>query len=399
MGRGGFKIAKLFGINIRVDWSWLIILALIVWNLAIGFETVHPDWAGTLRWGVALVAAFLFFASVLAHELAHSLVARSHGVPVRNITLFLFGGVSNIQQEPKSPGNEFTMAIVGPLTSIIVGGILVGIGFLVAGPEVGIMQAPGQALADLGVAETLLFWLGSVNIILGVFNLIPGFPLDGGRVLRSILWGATDNLRTATRWASWTGQAIAWTMILAGIAAAFGVDVPIVGEGLVNGLWFAFIGWFLSNAAVQGYRRVVIHDILEDVPVREMMRRDPPVVAPNATVSALVHDHIMGTDDHSFPVVQGDELRGVVTLEDVREIDRDRWQDTYVREIMTPREELVTVTPETSADEAFDELMQRDVGQLPVISEGHLVGLLRRRDVVRWLRLHSELGQDRMQRV
>jgi Zn-dependent protease/CBS domain-containing protein len=388
--RNGLRIARVFGIDIRVDWSWLLIFVLVTWNLSAVFAGAHSDWGPWLNWGVAFVAAVLFFLSVLAHELAHSLVAKARGMPVRNIKLFLFGGVSNIEREPPSPGAEFLMALVGPLTSIVLGLLLVVAGGFTA-PVGDAMADPEAVVAGLSPLATLLMWLGSINVLLGIFNLVPGFPLDGGRILRSIFWAVVDDLRRATRWASWIGQGIAWLMIVAGVSMIFGVQIPFLGGGVSSGLWLAFIGWFLNTSAVASYRQVVVQDILEGVPVSRMMRSNPPSVAPGISVDELVHDGVMGTDDHAFPVVEEGRLVGLVTLEDVRAIPRGSWGSTAVGEIMTPADRLVSVTPEEDAAEALNQLQARDVRQLPVMRNGSLAGLLRRRDVVRWLQLHSEL--------
>jgi CBS domain-containing protein len=228
-------------------------------------------------------------------------------------------------------------------------------------------------------------------VTLGIFNLIPGFPLDGGRVLRSILWAATDNLRRATRWAAWVGQAIAWLMIMAGIAMTFGVQIPFFGTGLGGGLWLAFIGWFLNSASAQSYQQLVIHDVLEGVSVSRMMRVNPPVCSSRCTVGRLVHDHIMGTDDQAFPILEEGRLVGLVTLEDVRKVGRDAWELAIVRDIMTPAEKLIVASPDEDAGLALEKLSSNDVRQLPVLSNGELVGLLRRRDIIKWLQLHAEL--------
>jgi Zn-dependent protease/CBS domain-containing protein len=381
--RSGIRIARVFGINIRIDWSWLLIFVLITWNLSAVFNNTHPDWGVWLTWGIALVASLLFFSSVLLHELAHSLVAKARGIPVRSIRLFLFGGVSNIEREPPSPGAEFIMALVGPLTSIVLGLILVFIAGAGAAPVGDAISDPSQVVAGLTPAITLLAWLGSINVLLGLFNLIPGFPLDGGRIVRSIMWAITDNLRQATRWASWLGQGIAWLMILGGIAMVFGVQIPFFGQGLTGGLWLVFIGWFLNNGAVVSYRQVVIQDILEDVLVQRVMRTNPPTVSAGITVDALVRDGIMGTDDHAFPVVDDGQLVGLVTLEDVRSVSQSDWERTSVAEIMTPASDLVTVTPDQDAAEAMTKSQRRDVRQLPVMSNGTLAGLLRRHDLVK----------------
>lgn len=388
----GFSIGHIFGINIRVDWSWLFIFVLVVWNLSVVFGGVHPEWGAALIWGMAVVAALLFFGSVLAHELAHSLVAQARGIPVRHITLFLFGGVANIQKEPTSAGAEFIMAIVGPLTSVVLGGLLLVVGVASAGPVPDVATSPNQFLASLGPLTTLLLWLGSVNIIVGLFNMLPAFPLDGGRVLRSFFWAAVGDLRRATRWASWIGQAIAWLMILVGIGMVFGLQFPILGSGPINGVWLAFIGWFLNSSASRSYQQVVVQDMLGGVPVRRIMRTNPPTVPPNISIASLVHEYVMGTDDHSFPVVEGDRLVGMICLHDVRDVPRAEWETTLVREAMTPEGSLITAKPEEDAAEALERLQQQDVRQLPVTRNGTLEGLLRRRDIVRWLQLESELG-------
>jgi Zn-dependent protease/predicted transcriptional regulator len=386
----GIRIGRLYGINIRIDWSWLFIFVLITWNLNVVFGQLHPDWGMGMRWGIAILASLLFFASVLAHEMAHSLVAKAHGLPVRNITLFLFGGVANIQREPESPRAEFLIAIAGPIMSVLIGVVMVGVA-VITGLNGQPGASPAQLIAGLSPANTILLWLGSINIILAIFNMIPGFPLDGGRVLRSILWALTNNLRRATRIASWVGQAVAWMMIAAGIAMAFGFQIPLLGTGLISGLWLAFIGWFLNNASIQSYRQVAIKDILEGVPVTRLMRSDPPTVNPDCAVSDLVHTHVMGTDDQAFPVLESEQLVGIVTLDDVRRVPRSDWDTVYVRDIMTGKDNLVTINPENDAAEALEKLMQRDVRQLPVVrSNREFIGLLRRRDIMRWLQITSE---------
>ena len=391
--RSGFRIGRIFGIEIRVDWSWMLILLLVVWSLGTMFGGIHREWGPPLAWGMAILAAILFFVSVLAHELAHSLVATARGIPVRNITLFLFGGVSNIQREPESAGGEFAMAILGPVTSLVIGAVLLWIALIDTGLRA-ILTNTVQVFGRLGPLLTLVVWLGSVNVTLGLFNLIPGFPLDGGRVLRSALWAVTGELKRATRLAAGVGQAIAWLMILGGIAMTFGMQVPFFGTGLGGGLWLAFIGWFLNSASVQSYQHVVVHDILEGVPVSGMMRTAPPTCDPGCTVARLLHEHILGTDDQAFPVLDGGRLIGLVTLEDVRGVRRDAWDTTTVRDIMTPANQLVTVTPEEDAAQALEKLTGLDVRQLPVVREGNLVGLLRRRDIIKYLQLHAQLRRS-----
>jgi CBS domain-containing protein len=282
------------------------------------------------------------------------------------------------------------MAILGPIASIVLGGVLLSIAFIDTGLRV-ITTDITQVLGRLGPLLTLVVWLGSINVTVGLFNLVPGFPLDGGRVLRAILWKVSGNLQRATRWAVGVGQIIAWLMILAGIAMTFGVRIPFFGMGLGSGLWLAFIGWFLNSASVQSYRQVVIHDVLEGVPVSRMMRADPPICQADCTVARLIHEHILGTDDQAFPVLEDGQLVGLVTLEDVRRVTRSAWDTATVREIMTPTGKLVVVTPAEDAAQALEKLTSVDVRQLPVVHDGRLVGLLRRRDIIRWLQLHAEL--------
>lgn len=389
----GIHIGRIFGINIYIDWSWIFIFLLVTWNLGAGvFPDLHPQWGTALVWGTAFIASLLFFASVLAHELAHSVVAKSQGIPVSNITLFLFGGVSNIQREPTSPTAEFVMAIVGPLTSLLLGVIFLFLSGTMATSLSVLSGDPAGALAQLNPLSTLLLWLGPINILLGIFNLIPGFPLDGGRVLRSILWAITKNLQVATRWASWVGQVVAWVFIIAGISMIFGISIPFFGTGFISGLWLAFIGWFLNSAAVQSYRQLVIEDLLGGVSVMQLMRAHTPTVTSSLPVSALVHDHIMGTDERAFAVVDNDRLVGLVCIEDVRKAQRAQWDTTTVNQIMTPLSQLVIATQSEDASKALNDLAGRDVNQLPVVEGGRLVGMLRRSDIIRWLQLHSELA-------
>jgi Zn-dependent protease len=251
---GGFSLGKIFGIAIRINFTWLLILPLIAWNLSTAFANAHPDWSIGLTWGIGLVAALLLFVSVLAHELAHSLVAKKQGIPVDDITLFLFGGVSDIEEEPKSPGGEFLMAALGPLTSFVI-----GIALLLLGGSITDIQASGMnaenLLSRLSPFGTVVFWLGSINIVLGIFNLIPGFPLDGGRILRSVVWAISDNLQLATVVAATAGKVIAFLMIGSGILMILGIRIPFFGTGVFNGIWLALIGWFLFSGAQRQSRR------------------------------------------------------------------------------------------------------------------------------------------------
>lgn len=285
------------------------------------------------------------------------------------------------------------MALAGPVASLVLGLFLTAVAAVTA-PTGRTPTSPVQVIAQMSPLATLLIWLGSVNILLGFFNLLPAFPLDGGRVLRSLLWAVSNSLRRATRWACWISQGIAWLMTVAGISMVFGIQIPFFGSG-IGGLWLAFIGWFLKNgSAVMSYRQVVLQDALEDVPVTKVMRANPPTVTPVTTIDALVHDGIMGTGDHAFPVVEQEKLVGMVTINDVRTVPSTSWDDTTVGQIMTPADQLVSVSMDEDAAEALNRLLAHDVRQLPVMRNGSLAGLLLRRDIVRRLKLESEPQRD-----
>jgi Zn-dependent protease len=389
----GFRLGKFFGVNVNIDWSWLLIFTLVSWSLAATFSQVHPEWTTATRLGLAIIAALLFFLSVLLHELAHSLVANARKHPVRSITMFLFGGVSNIQKEPTTPWDEFIITIVGPLTSFILGFmfIVLGAGGAILNGINNVSAAnPLQMLSRMGPLSTIFVWLGSVNILLGIFNLIPGFPLDGGRVLRSILWGLTNNLVKATRWSAWVGQLVAWGLILSGIAMIFGTRIPLLGTGVFNGMWIIFMGWFLQNAAAQSYRRVLVQDVLEDVPVKKMMLTDLPAVPANITAEALVNNHIVGSDNRDFLVSEDGQPVGLVTVDDIRKLSPETRHSTLLREIMTPSQKLEVVAPEANVSEAFDRLQNQNIPELLVMHGNNIVGLLRRKDIIRWLELQSQ---------
>lgn len=390
--QNGFGVGRIFGIQIRIDWSWLLIFALVTWSLATLFGSMHSDWTVLMNWGLAVIAASLFFASILAHELAHALMARRMGTPVRNITLFMFGGISNIQKEPNSPLSEFLIAIVGPFTSFLLGSafLVLGMGSIVLNNTS--FLNPSVALSQIGPIGTIFTWLGSINILIALFNLIPGFPLDGGRIVRSSLWAVTKDLPLATRLASILGQVIAWALILLGIAMMFGVNIPLLGTGFLNGLWIVFISWFLQNAAVQSYRKVVIQDVLEDVPVKQMMYTDVPIVEAGISVQMLIDKYLMQSDHRAFIVFETDRMIGLVTMEDIRAVDPNSRERVMIRDVMTPSEKLIVVAPEEDALDALFRLQGEDIRQLPVVTGDRIVGLIRRKDILRWLQLQSQFG-------
>jgi Zn-dependent protease/CBS domain-containing protein len=390
----GFRVGRISGVEVRVDWSLLIVFWLIVVNLGGGlFPARHPDWSPLLSWGVAAIAAVLFFLSVLAHELSHALVGRANGVPVAGITLFIFGGLAHMRGEPRSPRAELLMTVVGPLTSLVIGAVATGWGAHLARPAIVDAGDPLRAFQDVSPFATMLLWLGPINIMLGLFNLIPAFPLDGGRVLRAALWAGTRDLAKATRWAAWIGQAFGLLLILAGVNMLLGLRVPWFGRGLVPGLWTAFIGWFLYRAAAASTSSVLISDLLADVPVARLMQRDPVVVFPELSIATTVDQYFMASEDRAFPVIDGDRLVGIVTLGDVRNLRPEDRPNMRIREAMTPAPQLIVAAPDETAASALAKLAQHNVEQLPVVDgTGRLVGMIRRRDVARWLELQPRRG-------
>ncbi|MFQ5905982.1 MAG: site-2 protease family protein [bacterium] len=367
-----WKVGRIAGIDIRIDSSWLVVFFLVTMSLALFyFPHTYSDWTRWEYWSIGILTSLLFFASVLIHELAHSIVANKQKDRVRSITLFIFGGVSQISHEPATPGKEFTMAIVGPLSSVGLG-ILFGFLWFLARP----VSMPFSALFR---------YLSSINFVLAVFNLVPGFPLDGGRVLRSIVWRATGNLKAATRVASVSGQAVAWLLIFLGITLA-------IRGVLISGLWFAFIGWFLHSAAVRGYQQVVMREMLQDIRAEDLMSRDFETVGPDLTVEELISEHMLKKGKRTFLVEEGGRNVGIICLEDVKSVPPELRTSKTVKEMMTPGSELRTVFPDDDGNVVMARLNEKDVHQVPVIDSGALVGIVCRSDVIRHLQLRSELG-------
>lgn len=369
--KGSLRMGRIAGIEIGIHYTWLLAFVLISLSLAQGFfPQAYPGWNPGTYWVTGILAALLLFVSVLLHELAHSLVAQARGLPVQSITLFIFGGVSNIGEEAEKPSVEFVIAIVGPLTSLALAGIFWGA-----------LQAIGKPESALAA---MLYYLFLINALLAAFNILPGFPLDGGRVLRSILWSTTGSLTKATNIAATVGRLFGWALI------ALGAFRLLTGDFL-GGLWIAFIGWFLSSAADASRRDVTLREHLRGVPVREVMDPNTETVSPQTSVEEVIRSIFLQDRRHAVPVCQNDRLVGIVTLSDVKVVPQPKWSQTSVAEIMT-RQPLYRVTPEDDLNSAMRLLTQHDINQVVVLHEERLVGLLNHADIIRHLHLSQELG-------
>jgi Zn-dependent protease/CBS domain-containing protein len=301
----------------------------------------------------------------------HSLVAQAAGIPIHSINLFIFGGVSQMTEEPKQPQVELRMALAGPLASLVLGGIFLSIWYwLIDIPE---------------FMKAMCFWLGWINIFLAGFNLIPGFPLDGGRVLRSLLWWHNQDLRKSTRIASNIGRGIGYLLILGGIAMVFFGD-------WINGLWLALIGWFLENAAASSYRQLALQDILTDHKVRELMTQDCPTIQPETTIQEIVNEQILASGRRCFPIAQHNRLLGLITLHDIKAVPREQWPSKTAAEAMTPFAKLKSVSPEEDLSTAMQILTEQNINQLPVVKDGNIIGMIARDSLLSFIGIRSELG-------
>ena len=371
MNRRGISLVRVLGIPIELDYSWFLIFALVVWTLAAGtFPSEFKNWPTTEYWLVGIATAIVFFLSLVLHELGHSVVARHYGIAVRSIRLFVFGGVSQIEAEPPSAKVEFLMAVVGPLVSFALAGVFAGLG------AVFVTVSPLLALAK---------YLAYINGALGLFNLIPGFPLDGGRVFRALVWGITNDLRRATVIAGNLGRLIGFLLIL------FGAYQVFIGN-FVNGLWIGFIGWFLENAAMSQVRQQRLHDLLTGRRVSQAMSTNYTSILPDTTIQTLVDNQVLGNGQRSFVVQEGNRVAGLLTLHDIKGLPRIEWPVMTVSQAMIPLAQVRRIRPDEELWTAIEEMNRDGVNQLPVMTDGHMEGMLRREDIISYLRNLRDLG-------
>ncbi len=371
-----FRVGRIFGIEIEIDWTWFIIFAIIAFALSGGLLRDRlPGLIPPARWLLALVTSLLFFASVLVHELAHSLVAKRCGLGITGITLFIFGGVSKMSDEPRSPKMELKIAIAGPATSVALALMFLGLAHL--------FGSPFATRHPIGVISG---YLAAVNGMLAVFNLMPGLPLDGGRVLRAALWGALMNLREATRIASYLGQALGMGMIF------FGMLLFFLMRGGLSGIWLAFIGWFLVQGAQASYQQLRLRQALSAVPVSQAMTPEVIAIPADATLDQVVHHYVMTYNHPAFPVVDDGTVLGILCLGDIRQVPREQWPYTLARQVTPPLTPEHTVSPMDNAWEALTKIAATSCGRLLVMADGRLLGILSRTDIMRAMQMRLELG-------
>jgi Zn-dependent protease len=361
----GIPLGKILNIPVNVDYSWFLIFILLTWSLAISYyPSEFRHWSSALYWVLGAITTIMLFVSVLLHELGHSIIALRYKIPVRNITLFIFGGVAQITSEPPTAMAEFWIAIAGPVVSFLLAGVFYLLEFIF------------QSLTPL---FALMKYLAYINATLGLFNLIPGFPLDGGRVFRAVVWGTSGDFRKATRIASGTGRVIAYLFILAGVYFIF-------SGNFAGGIWIAFIGWFLESAAQSQVQQMAIRDLLAGRKVLQAMSHNYTIISPSITLQRLADNQILGEGRRFFIVQDENGVRGALTLQSIREIPRDQWPYTSAEQAMIQAGSMQWVHPDTELWDALERMDQNGVNQLPVIQDDQIAGLLTRENVISFLR-------------
>jgi Zn-dependent protease/predicted transcriptional regulator len=364
------RLGKILGIPFGVNYSWFIIFVLITLSLTTQFKHLHPDWSDAEHLTIGIATSVLFFLSVLLHELGHSVVALKYHIPVKSITLFVFGGVAQIGKEPEKPVHEFNIAIAGPVVSAILSAFFFGIMWLSRDAMEGV-----SALGE---------WLGNINFVLAAFNLIPGFPLDGGRVLRAIVWRATNSFERATMIAAGSGQFFAYAFI------AFGAWQALTGN-FFGGLWIGFIGWFLLNAAQSSTMQLQFRSALQGVTAGDVMLTDCTRLSGSTSVAELVERHMLKTGIRCSMVMDGDRFRGLVTLHEIKMVPKEEWGLTPLQNIMVPEEKLSEVTPDTPIDAVLQRMNEENISQMPVVKDGRLLGVIGRDRLLAIVQTHLEL--------
>jgi Zn-dependent protease/CBS domain-containing protein len=371
----GLRLFRVLGIQISLNYTWFIVFGLIAWSLASSvFPRQYPELGRSAHWVMGFFGAVFLFLSVLIHELTHSYIAKKEGIEVREITLFLFGGVSQLVKEPDDPQKELKVAMGGPISSLVLAFIFWIFSKMTS-------QAP-----NLILYTGLLSYLAFINLSLAVFNLIPGFPLDGGRVLRAIYWKKTGSLKKATQIATGTGKWVGLGIILLGL-------LLVLTGNLTGGFWFVIIGIFLRSAAEGGFQQVVMKGALEGVKVRELMSQGVISVQPSLRIDRLVEDFYLTHKHVTYPVTENEKIIGIITLKQVKEVPRDQWREKTVREVMSPIQEEMMLDPDGEAVDALQKMIRSGEGRLPVVKDGKAVGMITRKDILNLLEIKTDLGE------
>ncbi len=372
--RGVVELFKVAGVQVEIDFSWIIIFALVFWSLSAGYFPIeYPGRALSDYWIVGFAATVLFFGSVLAHELSHAALANRLGEKVTRITLFIFGGMAHLSGEPRSAANELRIAAIGPASSIAIAAFFWLVG-----------QAAG-ATGGVTLWTAMFRYLALINLALAVFNLLPGFPLDGGRLLRALLWQRSGNFRRATARAADWGSGVAWALIAIG-------TLEIFEGGLIGGLWLIFIGLFLRSAATASYQSVVVEQMLGEVRVADLMIGEPVSVAPDLTVGDAVERFFLHYGYTGFPVVRDGRVLGLLPLGRVRECPAAERSARTVGDVMLPIGPNLTISPQASISDALHQMAEADAGRLLVMDDGRLVGLITRSAIARFVQIRAQLS-------
>jgi Zn-dependent protease/CBS domain-containing protein len=367
------SVGKILGVQIRIHYTWLIIFLLVTWSLAAGYVPAQfPDLPNIAYWIIGAISSLALFVSVLVHELAHSYIAIKQGNEVRGITLFLFGGVSQIAEEPKSANDEAKMAAIGPFSSFAIGGFFFILWFFAESFNLGpFLIAPFSYIAI-------------INVLLGGFNLLPAFPLDGGRMLRAGLWKRKNNLIAATKTSTKVSDAIAYLMIGTGF-------VLMLMLSLFTGLWLVFIGWFIKNGSESSLKQTIVSQALSDVNVNEIMNSQVITISSDTTITDALDQYFAKYTHGGFPVVKNEKAEGIITFSDAKKVDEEKRQSTLVSTVMTPKEKLISVSPDEPAIEAMLKLSNNDVGRLPVLKGEEVVGIVTRSDLMKAIRTRTDV--------
>jgi Zn-dependent protease/predicted transcriptional regulator len=372
------RIGRILGIPIYVHASWVIIFVLITMSLGAQFTQQHPQWTSTQHWSVGVLTSLLFFASIIFHELSHSMVARVYKIRVESITLFVFGGVARITQDPTKAIQEFNIAIAGPIASLFLGGVFYALTlFFPYGTMTG----------------ALALWLAGINMLLAVFNLLPGFPLDGGRIFRAIVWGVTKDFTRATKMAGTSGKLVAYGMIV------FGAGYALSTGQWQAGLWYAFIGWFLLNAAQESVAQIVVRETLSGLHAADVMSQEVPMVPRDISLEDYSQEALR-TGRRCHLVVTDDRLVGMMNVHTLNSVPRDEWANMSVQAVMIPRDKILWAKPEEPLLGLLERLLAADINQMPVVSGGengdnsgsHIIGMITRDSILRVMRTRAEVG-------